>query len=99
PVNPPTPPSFPTRRSSDLPFTIAYTASDLAPSSGLDKVELWVKTPGGSSYSLALTDTSPAASGRSFSYTALAGEGTYSFYTRAFDRKSTRLNSSHSQNS
>src|SRR5205085_736183 len=67
------------------PFTIGYSASDAAPSSGLDKVELWVKLPAGSSYSLAATDSTPAASGHSFSYTA-AGEGTYSFYTRAYDK-------------
>src|SRR5205085_2688749 len=65
--------------------TIGYSASDAAPSSGLDKVELWVKLPAGSSYSLAATDSTPAASGHSFSYTA-AGEGTYSFYTRAYDK-------------
>src|SRR5207237_2150573 len=33
----------------------------------------------------AATDSTPAASGHSFSYTA-AGEGTYSFYTRAYDK-------------
>src|SRR5207249_8997526 len=43
------------------PFTINYTASDAAPSSGLLKVELWVKVPGAASYTLADTDTSPTA--------------------------------------
>jgi hypothetical protein len=65
------------------PFTIAYTASDNSGGSGLADVELWVKRPGDSSYSLAATDTSPTTP--SFSYAPSAGEGTYSFYTRAHD--------------
>jgi hypothetical protein len=67
------------------PFTINYTASDASPGSGLDKVELFVKRPGDSGYSLALTDSTPSAS-ESFTYTPAAGEGTYSFYTRATDQ-------------
>jgi hypothetical protein len=68
------------------PFTINYAASDPgSDKSGLDTVELWVKLPGGSSYSLAQTDSSPGATG-SFSYTPGAGQGTYSFYTRAADK-------------
>jgi hypothetical protein len=65
------------------PFAITYTASDNNGGSGLADVELWVKRPGDSGYSLAATDTSPATP--SFSYAAGAGEGTYSFYTRAHD--------------
>src|SRR5205085_11235125 len=51
-------------------------------------------------YGLADTDTSPDTT-QSFSYAAAQGEGTYSFYTRAFDkagdRKSTPLAPSHRQ--
>src|SRR5204863_195021 len=76
--------SGPNQVTNSSPFTINYSASDAAPSSSLDKVELWVKGPSASVYSLADTDTSPDTS-QSFSY-APAGEGTYSFYTRAFDK-------------
>ena len=82
-VNPVSSASGPNQVTNISPFTISYTASDAAPSSGLDKVELWVKVPGGS-YALTDTDFTPTAT-LSFSYMALAGEGTYSFYTRAFD--------------
>src|SRR3989442_8563811 len=37
--------SGPNQVTNASPFTINYTASDAAPSSGLDKVELWVKGP------------------------------------------------------
>ena len=68
------------------PFTISYSASDPGSDrSGLDKVELFVKRPGDSSYSLSATDSSGGGSG-SFSYSPAAGEGTYSFYTRAADK-------------
>src|SRR5205823_384041 len=65
-------------------FTVSYTASDAAPSSGFKKVELYVKRPGDASFSLTQTDTPGGTSG-SFSYTAAAGDGSYSFYTRAYD--------------
>jgi Bacterial Ig-like domain len=65
-------------------FVVSYTANDPSPASGLDKVELWVKTPGGSSYTLAATDNAPAANG-SFNYVT-AGQGTYRFYTRSRDK-------------
>src|SRR5206468_3978697 len=64
-------------------ITVGYTAADSG--SGLDKVELWVKPPGAAGYSKTATDASPAASG-SFTYTAAAGDGSYSFYTRALDK-------------
>ena len=64
-------------------FTVSYTASDASPSSWFKKVELYVKRPGDSGFSLALTDTPGGASG-GFSYTAAAGDGSYSFYTRAY---------------
>src|SRR3989442_14554606 len=85
---PPRSPLFPYTtlfRSNASPFTINYTASDAAPSSGLDKVELWVKGPSDLGYGLADTDTTPNTT-QSFSYTPSEGEGTYSFYTRAFDK-------------
>src|SRR5207247_1274703 len=65
-------------------FTVSYTASDAAPSSGFKKVELYVKKPGDSSFSLAATDTPGGTSG-SFNYTAAAGDGDYAFYARAYD--------------
>ncbi len=65
-------------------WSVGYTASDNAGGSGLASIELWVKTPGGSGYMKALTSSSSATSG-SFSYTASAGDGTYSFYTVAVD--------------
>jgi hypothetical protein len=66
-------------------FTVGYTgASDPAPSSGLDKVELYVKTPISGTYSLAHTFNSPAASD-SFSYSASDGDGSYDFYSLAYD--------------
>src|SRR5207248_1289371 len=65
-------------------FSVAYTASDASPSAGFKKVELFVKRPGDSGFSLALTDTPGGASG-TFAYTAAAGDGSYSFYTRAYD--------------
>src|SRR5205823_2313526 len=67
-------------------ITISYTASDPGPNaSGLDKVELWVRTPGASAYGKAMTDTAPAVDG-SFAYTAAAGDGSYSFYTVSSDK-------------
>jgi hypothetical protein len=67
-------------------ISVAYTASDADPSSGLQKVQLYVAGPtDGGVYQLAGTDSSPAASGHSISYTASEGDGTYSFYTIAFD--------------
>src|SRR5207247_1371236 len=48
------------------------------------KVELYVKRPGDASFSLTQTDTPGGTSG-SFSYTAAAGDGSYEFYTRAYD--------------
>src|SRR5207302_1635717 len=62
-------------------ITVSYAASDPGPNaSGLDRVELWVKTPGSSSYSKTATSTSG-----SFAYSA-GGDGSYSFYTRAVDK-------------
>lgn len=64
-------------------IAVAYTASDSG--SGLAAVELWARPPGAGGYSKAAVDSSPAASD-SFSYGAVAGDGSYSFYTRALDK-------------
>jgi acetyl esterase/lipase len=62
---------------------VRYAADDAG--SGLERVELYVKRPGDSGYSLAATDFSPATSDHLFSYGADAGEGDYAFYTVAYD--------------
>ena len=67
------------------PFTVDYTASDQATLSGLERVELYVRTPqAGTGYVLVATDSAPSGSG-SFSYTPTAGQGTYRFYTVSYD--------------
>src|SRR5439155_5920642 len=40
-------------------IAVDYTASDAAPSSGLDKVDLYAKAPGDSAYAKGATDSSP----------------------------------------
>src|SRR5439155_1408230 len=65
-------------------ITVGYSANDPGSyPSGLNKVELWAKAPGGS-FAKVDTDTSPGASG-SFNYTATV-DGSYDFYTRAIDK-------------
>jgi hypothetical protein len=69
-------------------FSVSYTASDPlknSSASGLDKVELYVDTPAVGGYTLYATD-SGAGIDNTFSYTALAGDGDYSFYTVAYDK-------------
>src|SRR5439155_17693423 len=68
--------------SSSTTIQVDYSAADDSPSSGLDKVELYAKAPGDSSYSKVATDSSPTSAG-SFSYHAAAGDGSYRFYTVA----------------
>src|SRR5439155_23263756 len=53
--------------------------------SGLGEVQLWAKAPNELGYSEIASYTAPLAHG-SFSYAALAGDGTYSFYTVAVDK-------------
>jgi hypothetical protein len=66
-------------------FLVGYTASDPgATASGLASVDLYAKTPGGS-FVKVQTDSAPTASG-SFSYTPVAGDGDYAFYTVAHDQ-------------
>jgi hypothetical protein len=67
------------------PWTVSYTAADNAGGSGLASLQLWAKAPGATAYTEAASTTTPAATG-SFSYTALAGAGNYSFYTLAVDK-------------
>src|SRR5207248_2921327 len=66
-------------------ISVDYSASDAAPCSGLDKVDLYAKAPGDSGYAKVATDSSPGGSG-SFSYSATAGDGSYRFYTVATDK-------------
>src|SRR5207253_667879 len=68
-------------------IAVGYSASDTG--SGVDSLELWAKAPGDLGYSKVATNTAPLASG-SFSYLAIAGDGTYSFYTVAVDKASNR---------
>jgi VCBS repeat-containing protein len=70
--------------SSTSSIEVAYTADGTG--SALDKVELYAKVPGASSYSKVDTDSSPAASGHHFTYTPGAGDGVYAFYTVAYDK-------------
>src|SRR5205823_5933156 len=49
------------------------------------RVDLYAKAPGQSSYTLVSSDPSGSSSGN-FTYTASAGDGTYSFYTVATDK-------------
>lgn len=66
-------------------FAADYTSGDAAPSSALHTVDLYVDTPS-ADFALAQTDTTPSASGESFSYTGATEDGTYGFYTRATDK-------------
>jgi hypothetical protein len=75
---------------------VTYSASDNTDGSGLDKVELWVKTPlAGSVYTKVDTDASPGAAG-SFDYAVPTNgsgdlvDGTYRFYTIAVDKAGNR---------
>jgi len=70
--------------SSSTTISVPWTASDNNGGSGLQRVDLYVQAPGQSGYTLVASDPSGNASG-AFSYTASAGDGTYSFYTLATD--------------
>ena len=61
---------------------VEYDAADGL--SGLARVELYVRRPGGTAYSKVATASSPSASGR-FSFAPDAGAGSYAFYTVAHD--------------
>jgi hypothetical protein len=69
----------PPATSVDATFDVDYTSSDL---NGVAEVELWVRGPGDSGFTLYATDTTPASP--TFSFTATQN-GVYSFYTRAVD--------------
>ena len=64
-------------------ITVGYTAND--DRSGLDKVELYASKDGGA-YTLSLTESSPAGSGNFSTPFTASGDGTYRFYTRAYDK-------------
>jgi hypothetical protein len=81
-VNPQSQASAPGTSASNS-ITVAFSASDNAGGSGLDKVELYASKNGGA-YALAGTNGTPGASG-SFAFTA-TGAGSYAFYTRAYDK-------------
>jgi Concanavalin A-like lectin/glucanases superfamily/Bacterial Ig domain/Fibronectin type III domain len=68
--------------SSSTSFSVAYTAS--ASAAGLAEVDLYAEAPGQTSYSKIATNNSGNNTG-TFTYTATAGNGTYSFYTIATD--------------
>jgi len=66
-------------------FTVNYSSADAAPSSTLDKVDLYVDDPGAGGFTLTNTVSNPAASG-SIAYTGATQDGSYGFYTRATDK-------------
>ncbi|TML36992.1 MAG: hypothetical protein E6G29_02885 [Actinobacteria bacterium] len=63
---------------------VDYTADGTG--SALDKVQLYAQAPGETGFSKVATDSSPAATGGHFDYTATAGDGDYAFYTVAYDK-------------
>jgi YD repeat-containing protein len=65
-------------------LTVSYAASDDTGGAGLTEVDLYAKPPGAAAYAKVASTTTPGATG-SFAYTATAGDGVYSFYTRAID--------------
>ncbi len=65
-------------------WNVSYTASDNTGGSGVAEVDLYAQAPGQTGYTKVASNISGAATG-SFSYTATAGEGSYSFYTIATD--------------
>ena len=65
-------------------LAVSYSAADNPGGSGLARVDLYVKGPGDFGYTLAASSSGCATSGV-FSYAALEGDGTYSFYTLATD--------------
>ncbi len=84
-LTPPTSTASSPAVSASTSFSVSYTAADNSGGSGLAKVDLYAKAPSQSGYSLLVSDTSGSPSG-SFSYTAAAGDGSYSFYTVATDK-------------
>ena len=78
--------SSPTYRNNTT-FTVGYTASDFGSSaSGLAEVDVYVKGPSDSIYSLAHAFTGSNLGSGSFSYNGNEGDGNYSFYTIATDK-------------
>ena len=69
-------------------FDIPYTATDDG-GFRIVTVELWVKRPSAAAYTYSQTDATPETP--TFSYTADAGDGSYSFYTVATATDGTEL--------
>jgi hypothetical protein len=66
------------------PIPVNWTASDPAGGSGLARVDLYVQTPGQTTYIQAMSQSASPTSG-TFNYMPGAGNGTYRFYTVAVD--------------
>ena len=65
-------------------FTVTYSASDPGSDpSGVEDVELWVKTPGAAAFTKVATDTGAGLDGN-FSFIGTV-DGSYEVYTRAHD--------------
>lgn len=73
------PPAYATGSTFEVPYTVNGGPGAYSPA----QIDLYVKTPGEVTYSLAATDTTPETP--SFSYDAAAGDGSYAFYTVAVD--------------
>jgi hypothetical protein len=80
--DPPTSSASAPANSATTSFDIPYTASD-GTGSGVKEVELWGKGPGDVAPVLEDIDATPESP--SFAFTAVLGNGTYEFYTRARD--------------
>jgi hypothetical protein len=78
--------------SSSTKWTVSYTGADTG-GPGLSEVDLYARGPSDSSASKVASTTTSLASG-SFSYTATEGNGSYSFYTVAFDANTEQGNPS-----
>ena len=65
-------------------FTVAYSAADAGPA-GLQRVELWAKTPATGGAFVKVDQDVGGAIDNAFQFTPAAGEGTYFFYTVAVD--------------
>ncbi len=73
------------RVSNGKPFMVRYKAEDELGGSGLAAVDLYVRVPGATEYTLVDTDAGSGIN-RKFLYTPDAGDGRYLFYTVATDQ-------------
>ena len=65
-------------------WPVSFTATDSQGGGGIKEVDLYAKAPGQTSYTKVASNTTGSSSG-SFTYTASAGDGPYSFYTLSSD--------------